>query len=68
MSKAGPDGGGRREGESTPTCAAWGLPPSGAISWICVSVRDLQEFHKSKKRFKSDNETVIELPGRMNDE
>ncbi len=44
MSKAGPDGGGRREGDITPTCAAWGPASSGAISWTCVWVRDLQEF------------------------
>ncbi len=38
------EGGGRAEGDTTPTCAAWGPASSGAISWICVSVHDLQEF------------------------
>ncbi len=44
MSKAKPDEGGRREGDTTPICAAWTPAPSGAISWTCVCVHDLQEF------------------------
>ena len=45
MSKAGPwkDGGGEHEGDTTPTCAAWGPASSGAISWICMSLHDLQD-------------------------
>ena len=44
MSKGGAEEGGRGEGDTTPTCAAWGPASSGAISWICVSVHDLQQF------------------------
>ncbi len=44
MSKGGADWKCRGEGDTTPTCAAWGPASSGAISWICVSVHDLQQF------------------------
>ncbi len=71
MSKAGPKGGGRCEGDITPTCATWAPPPSGATSWTpapsgaisstLACVHDLQEFQKSDNRFKSDTESLCQF-------